>query len=325
MLLRTLLPALLLLPALAPRQADACSPSIGFTISEVYPAAGESVVPTDGVIVVAGESWSKETMSIEVRLAGELVEGTLTGPALNRYVWRASAPLLPDTQYAVHIEAEGDVGVDVRDFEFTTGAEPAPAPSAPQEPEVRVEAYEQEIRECVVKGDAGECGACLESKVVAVESRMRMVVSVDAPSWPFDGFYGSTVRSGWTATALDATSGTLHQSGIGESMEHTIDLGLAGSWEGDQACAQIDIVDPLGQSASSAVECVDITGINVVPDAETDAGSSGGDESGDESSGGDEGPGQDIELRGCNMRGTGGPLGPGALLLLGLGLLRRRR
>lgn len=371
MALRTLLPALLSLPLLgvllAPQRADACSPP-QFFIERTFPAEAAVDVPIDGVVIAVGESFGA-LVKVEVRLGDVPVPGALMAVG-DHHVWRSDLPLLPDTEYAVHVEGIeefSDFPIDERDFTFKTGAEPAPALD-PALVDASAEAWDKEILECVAESEPGDCSDCGEWKVVEVQHRMRLLADVQGPIGPFAGFYGSRVAIGPNAEALVPDGLVLQHEGSG-TMNHTIDLGPAGEWEGDEVCVRAEVVDPLGAVAQGEVSCIDISEIDVEPPPdettggdETDTGfvtETGGESEGgsaDSSAGEDAGSGEsgdeptesggasegsagssdtsdadtntnedDGKDTGCGCRSSDSPNWSGALLLLGLGLVRPRR
>lgn len=275
MALRTLLPAFLSLPLLgvllAPQRADACSPP-QFFIERTYPADAAVDVPLDGVVIAVGDNFGA-IVKVEVRLGDVPVPGKLMAVS-DHHVWRSDLPLLPDTEYAVHVEGmeEGsDFPLDERDFTFKTGAESAPALD-PALADASAEAWDKEIKECVGEPDPGDCSDCGEWKVVEVQHRMRLIADVQGPIGPFVGFYGSRVAIGPNADEL-VPDGLHLQSDGGGAINHIIDLGPAGEWEGNEVCVRAEVVDPLGGVAQGEVSCIDISAINVeVPLEETTGG-----------------------------------------------------
>ena len=336
MLSRTFVTALLVLPmlttTLASREAEACSPPVGFWLERVYPAADAVDVPTDGVIVLVGVGYDLDAAQVSVMLGDVAVPGELTQSDTDHYVWNSAQPLAADTVYAVHIETGtlDDVGEDsVLDLEFTTGSAPAPALASAALASAVVEGFEQDLQECVMPGSAaGDCVDCYEYEVVGVEQRMRLIAAIEAPTGPFVGFHEGRVAYGPNPETLDLAA-SMYAAAGGGPMVHTIDLGLAGTWPSEQVCARAEVQGPIGPAVEGEVSCVDISEINVEPivaPTTGDSEDSGDSESaGDSESSGDDSGGLDDKGEGCGCRSEGEAGWSGLLVLLGLAGLRRRR
>lgn len=112
-----------------PTPADACQPPPPVTISEpLYPITG---VPVSGVvpIFVYADPSAAADVTVTVR---DLDDAVVTGTfELQRYrlVWRADAPLAPQTTYALAIDVTS--WGDHIEATFTTGAADDPTPGAP--------------------------------------------------------------------------------------------------------------------------------------------------------------------------------------------------
>ncbi len=333
--LRTLVLAALPLLSLtaAPKQVHACSPLFGFTITRVFPAADAVQVPRDGAIVILGYGAFGAEIDVVVKHGDEEIAGSLVEQSDERYVWRSEQPLAADTTFAVHIFSEGDIPSEFAGS-FTTSDVFADEPQPAEIASKNAVAWDKDIQECIEPGGLGSCTDCWEWEVVGTEKRLRLLTSIAAPEGPFDGFYLSRVDVGPTPESL-TLSNTTGQTDVGTAMSHTIDLGPAGEWPGDEVCVRGQIIDPLALTAEGEVTCVDVSQINVIPDDEEDtetgpdsdstptSGDESDDESGDES--GPEGDGGD---KGCGCRGSDAPAGPAALLIAGFGLAlagRRRR
>lgn len=320
MFARTVVTALLVLPlmatTLASREAQACSPLTGFSIHQTFPEVDATDVPIDGVVVLVGEGWDSDAATVEVRLGDVVVAGELTMITTDRYVWRSSAPLEPNTAYTAHITSSPVYDTDLPgefDLEFTTGSETAPKLMDAVLASSSVEGFEREIKECVVEGDLGSCSACDEWKVVAVEDRMRVVAEIAAPGGPFAGFHGGRLHFGPDADTQEFDAMEFEPA-EGGAVVHVIDLGIAGTWPSEQVCVRPEVEDPRGVLVQGEVSCLDIGEVNQPPVEPLTTGD-GESEGGSDSSGGSDDTGLDTahwddrEDKGCGCRGDVGAAG----------------
>jgi MYXO-CTERM domain-containing protein len=334
MFARTFVTAMLVLPLMATtlafREAQACSPLTGFSIHHTFPAADATEVPVDGVVVLVGEGWDSDAATVEVRLGDVVVAGELTMIDPTRYVWRAEAPLEPNSAYTAHITSspvhDSDVPGEL-DLQFTTGPAAAPELMSAALASSSVDGFEREFNECVDEAGMGECGSCNEYKVTGVEHRMRLLAQIAAPGGPFAGFHTGRIAFGPDADTLELGA-TRFEPVEGGNIGLSADLGIAGTWPSDQVCMRPEVEDPRGGIVQGEVSCLDIGEVNqpAVEEPSTGEGESEGDSSG---SSGDDGAWEDTKYEGCGCRGDAGGAGNvgsfGLLTLLGLLGLRRRR
>jgi MYXO-CTERM domain-containing protein len=346
--------------ALVPTDADACSTGEDFVyeVHQTYPADLDVDVPLDAPVAFFGSANIDGELLVEVMDVeqGEVIAGMLGGGG-QRLFWRPEAQLAPDTEYTVHAWTEAaNAGIQVDElFTFTTGSEVA-AELAPPQIELSLSKWTKKYTECVEPPEVGSCEDCGKEEVVMTEERMRVSVTFTPPAGPFDRFYRAAIRHG--ATEADVLDGAAMESAwwsVAENPETVSDdLGLVGTWSGDEVCVRATIWDPRDLEAKPTIACAAIGDVNVpTPVEDTDGETDGGDDT--DSAGTDggtdsAGPGSDTDTggsdsgsdsdgtaggsagglvdddAGCGCRSTEGDLGGGALLLglLGLGWFRRR-
>ncbi|MEZ4384880.1 MAG: MYXO-CTERM sorting domain-containing protein [Nannocystaceae bacterium] len=333
--------------ALAPGVAAACSTGEDFVyeVHEAYPADLAVEVPIDAPIAFFGTSNLFGELMVEVADVeeGAIVEGSVGGGG-QRLFWRPDAPFAPATEYTVHAWTEAEnAGVQVdMTFTFTTSAEVAAETAAP-EVELSLSKWTKSYSECVEPPEIGSCEDCGKYEVVKTEERMRVSVTfAGRPDAEFGRFYSARVRYG--AAEADVVDGAPMVSEWwnvpANAQVVSDDLGLVGSWSGDEVCARAVIWDPRDLESKATIVCAPIGDVNVPSPAvdtdgddsssgsDTDAGGSDTDAGAsdtDGSAGGSAG-GIDDDDAGCGCRSSEGDLGGGALLLglLGLGWVRRR-
>lgn len=344
---------------LAPTDAEACSTGEEFVyeLHQTYPADLDVDVPLDAPLAFFGSANIDGELLVEVTDVeqGEVIAGTLGGGG-QRLFWRPDAPLAPDTEYTVHAWTEAaNAGIQVDElYTFTTGSQLAADIAAP-EIEVSLSKWTKKYTECVEPPEIGSCDDCGKEEVVMTEERMRVSVTFAPPAGPFDRFYRARIRHG--ATEADVADGADMESAwwnVAENPETVIaDLGLVGTWSGDEVCVRAMFWDPRDLDSKPTIACAPIGDVNVpTPVEDTDgttdggetdsAGTDGGTDSagsGSDTGGTDGGSDSDTDGTaggsaggladddaGCGCRSTEGDLGGGALLLglLGLGWFRRR-
>jgi len=344
--------------ALAPTTASACITGEEFihTISDLYPADGATTVPYDTVVAAFGSNLA-DHLQVEVSDLGGIIPGTLVSVG-GRVFWRPDAPLDPESEYSVHLwteDANASENVD-QVITFTTGSEPAP-PIEPPTFALSLSKWDKVYTKCVEQPEPGECGDCGKEEVTKVEERMRVSITIDPPSGPFGRFYIGRMRHG--ASEADVKEGADHASEWWGDPDQAItvkgDLGLVGTWEGEEVCVRGTLWDPRDLTSAPIATCAAIGDVNVPsPTGETDSDSdsdsagtdsdSSGTDSGSDSETGsasDSGPGPgsssdtDDEATGGGVDDDEGSCAcradddrPGALSLafgLGLLLLRTRR
>lgn len=332
-----------------PRVAAPCSPPPDiWTIEHAWPPAGAEDVPTDGLVVVRGESAFgnfsypfREVLSVEVRRGGAPVPGdVLSGRFHAEAVWRAAEPLAPGTVYEVRLTVEnlddswfdGEIEGDLeRTWTFTTGEGPAGEPAAPTLDAVLAEVWTRELRQCSEESEVGSCGGCLDEVVVGTEDRLRVEARIPRVEGPFGGAYVARLRVAPTEAAL-ADAGPSVAAGFWDrtAARLAVDLGRVDDWPAEGVCVQAEVADPLGRVTSGEARCVAFDDRTGLPDESPETDENSPDE-GDGESAEDPPPDADDELsrrrhRGCAA--TGAPAGgalAGLVLLLGLRRPRHHR
>ncbi|MCA9635098.1 MAG: hypothetical protein KC420_03580 [Myxococcales bacterium] len=337
---------------LAPTDADACSTGEEwiYEVHMTYPAEGAIDVPVDGAIAVHGTSNLAGELKVEVNGPNGVVPGTLENKG-GRLFWRPDAPFDPLADYVAHLWTEDPISGDNLDqlLAFTTAEESAPPIAAPSI-SISLSKYNKEYTKCVAPPEPGDCSDCGAYEVIKVEERIRLNVSFEHPGGPFGDFYLGHERHG--ASEAEVAEGASHESGWLYADEATTtisdDLGLVGSWAGDEVCVRAWVWDPRGIESEAVIACAPIGDANVptpASDTDTDGDTDGGTDTdtdidtgagpsgdagsstdGDPSeSGGQGGEGDDV---GCGCRSTNNVQG-GAAFFLGLLLAwargRRRR
>ncbi len=275
----------------APAPATACSTGEEFihTISDLYPADGATQVPYDTVVAAFGSNLP-EHLQIEVSDLGGIIPGTLA-PLGGRVFWRPDAPLDPESEYSVHLwteDANASLNVD-QVITFTTGVEASPPPASASFA-VSLSKWDKVYKECVEPPEPGDCDDCGKEEVTNIEERMRVSITIDPPSGPFERFYIGRLRHG--TSEADVKEGANHASewwgDLDESLTVSDDLGLVGTWEGEEVCVRGTIWDPRDMTSAPVVSCAPIGDVNVpTPESETDSDSdssgTGSDSSGTDS------------------------------------------
>lgn len=247
-------------------EAQACTEGDGAHINRVWPAADATDVPIDGVVVIVGGivGNSGDRLMVEVDVGGQKLAGTLEQTAGDVWVWRNDGPFLPDTTY--HVFARGSF--DLYDFTFTTGSEPAGPPVAQKVVDLEVMQVRYDITECVMEGLCD----CYETKVVDFETRMRADVGLPGAPQPFGEFNRMVVQVATGADSFTEAGGSDFAWPSPALQSRKMDLGLAGSWPGQEVCARISVIDPLGRRADGEATCVPIGEANAPPEDEAGCG-----------------------------------------------------
>ncbi|MBL9102453.1 MAG: hypothetical protein JNL82_15945 [Myxococcales bacterium] len=256
---------LMLSPLALAGEPRACEDG-GFAVHTFYPQDGYTDVPTDGVVVFTGSqpAAGASGLTVDVDVGGQKLAGTLEVVAGDVWVWRKDGAFAADTAY--HVFARD--AVDIYEFTFTTGDEPAAPPVAVAVDEVKLRQVEHAVIECLQETVCG----CVEEQVVDTEVRIRADVSLpDAPE-PFGAVNRALIQFApdvGSFTDAGASDGSWPIVG-GTSRAH--DLGLAGSWPGDEVCVRVSTIDPLGRRADGEAKCVPIGEVNEPPPEEGEAG-----------------------------------------------------
>lgn len=234
----------------------------GFYVHTFYPQDGYTDVPTDGVVVFTGPQPAPGTLAltVDVDVGGQKLAGTLESVVGDVWVWRKDGAFAADTTYHVFARDE----VDIYEFTFTTGDEPAAPPVAVAVGAVKLRQVEHAVIECLQETVCG----CVEEQVVDTETRIRAEVSLPAAPEPFGAVNRALIQFAPDAgsfTDADASDGAWPTVG-GTNRVH--DLGLAGSWPGSEVCVRVSTIDPLGRRADGEAKCVPIGEVNTPPPAE---------------------------------------------------------
>lgn len=140
-------------------RAEACSPPPPVWIAEAVgvPITG---VPVQGVVPVFAETDPSAAHEIVVTVLDEEELPVAGSVELlpRRLIWRSEAPLMPEATYRLVVEIEG-WGDEVSEVMFTTAAEGAPLPPAP-ELAAGWTLGEEERADQTLCCDTGDVGTC---------------------------------------------------------------------------------------------------------------------------------------------------------------------
>lgn len=266
-------------------EARACDP-VPFELVGAWPTDGASDVPIDGVIVFDLRGAPAAGPDVAVDVAGQPVAGVVTPSQGGLYVWRSDAPLAAAAAH--HVVVEG------HEFTFTTGAALAPPPPPLALADLVLERYDLELTDCLVEG---ECG-CVTTEVVGLEQRLRAIVTLP----PAPAQFGPHDLAAVALVDVGDAPARLVQTARWPTGDLTVavDFGLPDTWPGDQVCARVSAIDPLGRVTASPALCRPLADITDAPPPEAD------------------------DPDGCSCAATTAPPPLLALLLL-LAFARRRR
>ncbi len=312
---------LLLLPLAcvlaAPRAAHACDPDYS---ARMWPSDGAVDIPAAAPIVLWSQTGPVAVTDIAVEQDGVVVTGSLTSVGVLD-VWMPDQPFTPGSTITATVAPNPDIWSVTASY---TVSDTAVAAVSLDDTVVAVPSiFDVEVGPCL---NQDSCGECYERDIEEIIQHLQLDYTFPAALATGDRFLGIELRV-YTDDPKDVITSISRWWGTpGSDYKANIRLGALNLWKSPEVCVIPVVHDPVGGTTELSSHCVDVPAAAIDSEGSDSEGSDseGSDSEGSDSEGSDS-EGENADKEGCGCSSDRSPAPVGALLLVSVPLLRRRR